>query len=56
VDRLNELLANYNKDVELSVEIVDLLIAELNNRAITIGFLGEQLEKAKELINEKNNR
>lgn len=40
----------------MEIELVDLLIDELNNRAITIGFLGEQLEKAKELINEKNNR
>ncbi len=53
MDRLNELLNNYNNDTELSIEIIDLLVAELNNRATTIEFLGSQLKDAKELANEK---
>ncbi len=29
MDRLNELLNNYNNDKDLSIEIIDLLIAEI---------------------------
>ena len=29
MDRLNELLSNYNNDTDLSIEIIDLLIAEI---------------------------
>ena len=46
MDRLNKILSNYDNDKDLSIEIVDLLIAELNNRATTIEFLGGQLESA----------
>ena len=49
MDRLNELLNNYNNDTDLSIEIIDLLVAELNTRAETMKFLGEQLEAAREL-------
>lgn len=49
MDRLNELLNNYNNDKDLSIEIIDLLVAELNTRAATIEFLGGQLEVAREL-------
>ena len=49
MDRLNELLNNYNNETDLSIEIIDLLVAELNVRATTIEFLGSQLEDLKEL-------
>jgi hypothetical protein len=49
MDRLNKLLDNYNNDTGMSIEVIDLLVTELNNRAITIKFLGEQLEKVKDL-------
>ena len=52
MDRLNELLNNYNNDTEMSIEIIDLLVAELNNRATTIEFLGSQLEDLRELKRE----
>lgn len=49
MDRLNELLDNYNNDTGMPIEIIDLMIAELNARATTIEFLGSQLADAKEL-------
>jgi len=30
MDRLNELLNNYNNDTDLSIEIIDLLVAEIS--------------------------
>jgi len=50
MDRLNELLANYNNDTGLSIEIIDLLVTELNIRATTIEFLGSQLKDIRESI------
>lgn len=48
MDRLSELLVLYSEQT-MEIELVDLLIEELNNRAVTIGFLGEQLDKLKGL-------
>jgi len=48
MDRLKELLTNYTNQT-MEIELVDLLIAELNNRATTIKFLGGQLKTAREL-------
>ena len=50
MDRLNELLNNYTNQT-MEIELIDLLIAELNNRATTIEFLGEQLETLKGIKN-----
>jgi len=50
MNRLSELLNNYNNDADLSIEIIDLLVAELNTRAATMKFLGEQLEAARGLV------
>tara|TARA_R110002012_G_scaffold233375_2_gene406560 strand:+ start:671 stop:832 length:162 start_codon:yes stop_codon:yes gene_type:complete len=52
MDRLEELLNNYTNQT-MEIELVDLLIAELNNRATTIEFLGGQLKALKEIKNEK---
>jgi hypothetical protein len=52
MDRLDELLNNYNNQT-MEIELVDLLIAELNNRAITIKFLGGQLEALRGVENAK---
>jgi hypothetical protein len=52
MDRLKELLTNYTNQT-MEIELVDLLIAELNNRATTIEFLGGQLEVLKEIKNAK---
>ncbi len=52
MDRLSELLALYSEQT-MEIELVDLLMKELNNRAVTIEFLGGQLDKLKELNNAK---
>ena len=48
MDRLKELLNNYANQT-MEIELVDLLIAELNNRATTIEFLGGQLKALREI-------
>jgi hypothetical protein len=49
MDRLKELLENYANQT-MGIELVDLMIAELNARAMTIEFLGIQLENLKEIV------